>query len=690
MNKVVVSEQVGGQSLALEAGQMAPQADGAVVLRFADTMLLCTVCSAEARAGADFFPLTVEYRERRAAAGLFAGGYKKRETRPSDIEVLGSRVIDRTIRPLFPDGFQNDVQVICQVLSAESDFDPSIFGVIGASAAILISPIPWDGPAGAVRIARVAGKLVAFPTETQRDKADLDIVVSIGPDALLMVEGEAQQVPESVLVDALTLAENTLRPLLNLQRQLAEKIGKPKQSFSLPPRDEQIVAALSLHKEALANAFRCRGKAERKQALSAVKKEACAQFADDAVRSNLAKEVWADFEHEVARDVILEGTRFDGRDYTTVRPLYSEVGLLPKAHGSAFFQRGETQALTTVVLGSQGDREAYETLFKEKKDRFYLHYNFPPFSTGETKALRGPGRREIGHGMLAQRALAAVFPDEEDFPYTVRVISDILSSNGSSSMATVCAATLGMLDAGVPLKEPVAGIAMGLIQHSGGFAVLTDILGDEDHLGDMDFKVCGTRNGITAVQMDMKVTGLTREVLVGALDQARQARLHILAHMQGVLPNHRNQLAANAPRIVTVQIDPSRIGELIGPGGKNIKEIQQNSGAKLDIAETGLVSISSVSQESADKAVAAVRAMFREASVGEIIDARVKNITDSVAFVELFPGTEGVLHISEWQEERTASMRDVTAPGETVRVQVLGVDRRGKIAVSRKAVLAGR
>lgn len=686
MNKVAVSEQVGGQLLELSAGQMAPQADGAVVLRFADTVLLCTVCSAEARAGADFFPLTVEYRERRAAAGLFTGGYRKRETRPSDIEVLGSRVIDRTIRPLFPDGFQNDVQVICQVLSAQPEFDPSIFGVIGASAALLISAIPWDGPAGAVRIARVAGKLVAFPTEIQREKADLDIVVSIGPDALLMVEGEAHEVPESVLVDALTLGENTLRPLLDLQRHLAEKIGKSKQVFVPEPRDHALYDRLRLHKDALAKAFRCHGKADRKQALADVKKAALADVLDDASDAAAAKACWAELEHETAREVILEGTRFDGRDYRTVRPLYSEVGLLPRTHGSAFFQRGETQALTTVVLGAQGDREASETLFKEIKDRFYLHYNFPPFSTGETKALRGPGRREIGHGTLAQRALMAVFPDDSDFPYTVRVISDILSSNGSSSMATVCAATLGMLDAGVPLKEPVAGIAMGLIQHSGGFAVLTDILGDEDHLGDMDFKVCGTRNGVTAVQMDMKVTGLTREVLVGALEQARQARLHILAHMREVLPKHRDRLAANAPRIVSIQIDPSRIGELIGPGGKNIKEIQQNSGAKLDIADNGVVSISSISQESADMALAAVRAMFREAVVGEVIEARVKNITDSVAFVELFPGTEGVLHISEWQEGRTASMRDVTAPGETVRVQVLGVDRRGKIAVSRKAL----
>ena len=681
---------VAGRTLTIETGRMAWQADGAVTVRYGDTVLLVTVATSPARAGMDFFPLTVEYRERRAAAGRFAGGYRKRENRPSDVEVLGSRVTDRTIRPLFPDGFRMDTQVMAQVLSAEPELDPSVLAVTGASAALMLSSAPWDGPAAAVRVAEVDGNLVAFPSERERAEATLDLVVSVGPDGLLMVEGDAAEANERRVVEALLFAQTTAAPILEMQRTLAGKAGQDKRPLVVPPEvDPAIRAAIEAQRDALSQAFRVARKQERREALARVQGAALAVVAeaDDATRK-LARGLWEALEHEVARALIAGGTRFDGRRHDEVRPIGCEVGLLPRTHGSALFSRGETQALVTVVLGSSSDREASETLFSEQLARFYLHYNFPPFSTGETKPLRGPGRREIGHGTLAQRALQGVFPAVEEFPYTVRIISDILSSNGSSSMASVCAGCLGMMDAGVPVREMVAGIAMGLIEHGGGFTVLTDILGDEDHLGDMDFKVCGTRSGITALQMDIKVKGLTEEVLVRALEQARAARLHILERMKATLDRPRTKLSPYAPRLLTLRIDPDRIGELIGPGGRNIKDIQATTGAKVDVDDTGQVIVSSAEAKGAEAAYERIRQMFREPVVGEVIIARVKNLTDSVAFVELFPGTEGVLHISEWAEGRTSSMRDVANPGDEVTVKITGVTRQGKIAVSRREALS--
>ncbi|GMV39344.1 MAG: polyribonucleotide nucleotidyltransferase [Myxococcales bacterium] len=671
------SVQVGTRTLTIETGRMAWQADGAVTVTCGDTVLLVTVTSAKAREGTDFFPLTVEYRARRAAAGRFMGGYRKRENRPSDQEVLGSRITDRTIRPLFPDGFRMDVQVIAQVLSAEPDLDPSVLAVTGASAALCLSSLPWEGPAAAVRVAEVGGQLVVFPSEAQREGATLDLIVSTGPDGLLMVEGGAAEASEARVVEALLLADRAMQPLLAVQRELR---GRDKLVFV--PQTPEALERLEPWREPLARAYATPRKSERKAAVAAVRAAVDATLGADGLAA------WGDLEHEVARAVIVGGTRFDGRRFDEVRPIRCETGLLPRTHGSALFSRGETQALATAVLGSPSDREINETLFGEVASRFYLHYNFPPFSTGETKPLRGPGRREIGHGALAQRALEAVFPAVEDFPYTVRVISDILSSNGSSSMASVCGGVLAMYDAGVPLRAPVAGVAMGLIEHAGGHVVLTDILGDEDHLGDMDFKVCGTRKGITALQMDIKVKGLTEDVLTRALAQARAARLHILDRMHEALAGPRPELSPHAPRILGTQIPPDRIGELIGPGGRNIKEIQAESGARVEVDDTGMVTVSAATAVAAKAALDRIRSMFREPVVGEIIDGRVKNLTDSVAFVELFPGTEGVLHVSDWAEGRTASMRDVAKPGDLVRVKITGVTRQGRIAVSRREALS--
>ena len=679
---VADSASIADRELTLETGRMAWQADAAVTLTFGDTVLLVTVTASAGREGADFFPLTVEYRARRAAAGRFAGGYRKRENRPSDGEILGSRIVDRTIRPLFPDGFRMDVQVMAQVLSAEPDSDPAVLAVTGASAALALSGLPWDGPVAAVRVADVGGRLVLFPTEAQRVGAALDLVVSTGPDGLLMVEGGAAEVAEARVVEALLFADRALQPVLDLQRRLRDAAGRPRRAFRAPTPPAEVVASVGAHRDALALAFATPRKQERKDAVSAVHTAALSPFEGDARRS--AELAWGELEHEVARAIIVGGARFDGRPHDAVRPISCQTGLLPRTHGSALFSRGETQALATAVLGAPSDREINETLYGEVASRFYLHYNFPPFSVGETKPLRGPGRREIGHGALAQRALEAVFPDVETFPYTVRVISDILSSNGSSSMASVCGGCLAMFDAGVPLRKPVAGVAMGLIAHDAGHVVLTDILGDEDHLGDMDFKVCGTRDGITALQMDIKVKGLDEQVLTRALEQARRARLTILDRMNEALAGPRPALSPYAPRILTTRIPPDRIGELIGPGGRNIKELQSDTGTRLDIDETGLVTISGPDAKGAQAALDRVRAMFREPVMGEVVDGRVKNITDSIAFVELFPGTEGVLHISDWSDERTSSMRDVAKPGDTVRVKIMGVTRQGKIAVSRR------
>lgn len=680
------SVEIAGRTLTIETGRMAWQADGAVTVTYGDTVILVTVAASKAREGFDFFPLTVEYRARRAAAGRFMGGYRKRENRPSDLEVIGSRITDRTIRPLFPDGFRMDVQVMAQVLSAEPDIDPSVLAVIGASAALALSSLPWGGPVGAVRVADVDGTLVAFPTETQRAAATLDLIVSTGPDGLLMVEGAASEVNEARVVEALLVADKALQPVLAMQRALAARAGKQKREYqpSTPPAD--VVELLEPWREPLARAYGTPRKAERKEIIAGLRAAAMALFEDDG-RRRAATQAWGDLEHDVARAVIVAGTRFDGRRHDEVRPIHCETGLLPRTHGSALFSRGETQALATAVLGSPSDREINETLFGEVASRFYLHYNFPPFSTGETKPLRGPGRREIGHGTLAQRAIEPMFPDVTEFPYTVRIISDILSSNGSSSMASVCAGVLAMYDAGVPLKKPVAGVAMGLIAHDAGHVVLTDILGDEDHLGDMDFKVCGTKKGITALQMDIKVKGLTEEVLTRALAQARAARLHILDRMHEALAGPRPELSKYAPRILGTRIPPDRIGELIGPGGRNIKEIQAESGARVEVDDTGMVTVSAADSAGAQKALDRIQGMFREPVVGELVDGRIKNVTDNVAFVELFPGTEGVLHVSDWAEGRTASMRDVAKPGDVVTVKITGVTRQGRIAVSRREAL---
>ncbi len=682
-----ISMQIGAHELRIETGEMAWQASGAVTVFYDDTVLLVTATSSEPRAGLDFFPLTVEYRERRAAGGGFMGGFRKREGRPSDIEILGARLVDRSIRPLFPSGFRDDTQVIATVLSAQPEYDPAVFAIAGASAALALSDIPWSGPVAGMRVARVDGRFVAFPTEAQRARASLDLIVSAGPQGLLMVEGQVRELPEAVVVEALSFAAQRLAPLVDAIAEFAQRAGTSKRSVAAPPPPPpQVTETVAAHEAQLRNALCVPAKQARRRAVAAVREQALAPWrGDDALRA-AAAEALSELEHRVARGMILEGKRFDGRAHDEVRPLAIRTGLLPRTHGSALFSRGETQALATAVLGTAADREVWETLFEEVAARFYLHYNFPPFSTGETKPLRGPSRREIGHGTLARRAIEPVLPAEDDFPYTMRVISDVLSSNGSSSMATVCAGILALLDAGVPLLAPVAGVAMGLVQEGDRVAILTDILGDEDHLGDMDFKVTGTRAGVTALQMDIKIEGLDEELLTRALEQARRARLYILDAMAEVQPGPRRELRAGVPRMRVLRIEPERIGELIGPGGRTIRDIQAATGARVDVDDTGRVVISAPTGRAADAALKRVRDLFREAQVDEVLDATVRNVTDSVAFLELFPGTEGVLHVSEYANERTPSLRNVLHPGDVIQVRVLGVDRRGRIALSRKAV----
>jgi polyribonucleotide nucleotidyltransferase len=680
------SVEVGESTLSIETGGLAPQANGAALVRWDDTVLLVTACAAKPRPGLDFFPLTVEYRHRRAAMGRFNGGLRKREGRSSEGEILASRITDRTIRPLFPESYQADTQIIATVLSAQPDVDPDVFAVVGASAALMVSDIPWGGPAAALRLGRVGGKWIVFPREEQREVSSLDLVVSIGPDGLLMVEGQLQKVPEDVVVDALLFAEQTLKPVLAMQERLRSRAGRPKLAVSTPDVPTEITTSLANHETALANAYRIARKSERKEAVEAVKRAALEELSAGEHRE-LAAKAYDALEYRVSRQVIASGTRFDGRNFTQVRPLASRVSLLPRTHGSALFNRGETQALATCVLGTGGDRDLVDGFAADSKARFFLNYNFPPFSTGETKPLRGPGRREIGHGMLAQRALEVVLPGPETFPYTVRLISDILSSNGSSSMATVCAGCLAMLDAGVPLEAPVAGIAMGLIREGDQFIVLTDILGDEDHLGDMDFKVCGTETGITALQMDIKITGLTEAILRQALHQARDARLSILAHMKTTLAKHRPDTPAHAPKALSLRIDPARIGELIGPGGRNIRELQEETGAKIDIEDDGKVVVFGPERRSAEAAAERIRTMFRVPVVGEVFEATVKNVTDSFAFVELFAGTEAAVHVSDWSGERIPSLKEVARQGDPVTVKVLGVDPKGRVKASRKAAL---
>ena len=680
-----------GRPLTVETGRMAKQAGGAALVQLGESVVLVTATAlTTAREGIDFFPLTCDYQEKTFAAGKIPGGFFKREGRPAEKEILTSRLIDRPLRPLFPKGFNCETQVIATVLSHDKENDPDVLSLLGASTALVLSDIPWNGPIAAVRIGRVGGRFVINPTTSQLATSDMNVIVAGSRDAIVMVEGGAQMVPEAALLDALFTAHEALQPLIALQESLQRLVGKPKRSVTPPavaPELERQVreAALPSLKAALAKP----GKQERYDALDQARDDVVARLGEGTPER--AKQVAAIFDHlkkDVVREAIVQQKRrLDGRGLADVRPITCEVEVLPRTHGSAVFTRGETQALVVATLGTSSDEQKIDALIGEQYKKFMLHYNFPPFSTGEVKFLRSPGRREIGHGALAERALAPILPSEEEFPYTIRIVSEILESNGSSSMATVCGGSLALMDGGVPIKAPVAGVAMGLIKEGGEVRVLSDILGDEDHLGDMDFKVAGAEAGVTALQMDIKIGGVTRAIMQQALEDARRARLHILGIMNQTLARPRDELSTHAPRIVTIHIKPDRIRDLIGPGGKVIRGITEETGVKIDVEDDGTVLVASSDGVAMQKALDKIRGVTAEAEVGKINRGTVRKIVDFGAFVEIFPGTDGLVHISQLADERVRKVSDVLKEGDVISVKVLEVDRSGKIRLSRKEAL---
>jgi polyribonucleotide nucleotidyltransferase len=683
---------LGEKELSIEVGRMAKQADGSVVIRYGDSMALVTaVASASVRPGIDFMPLTVDYLEKTSAAGKIPGGYFKREGRLTETEVLTSRLIDRPCRPLFPKGWRFDTQIIATVLSTDRDNPTDVLAMTGASAALHLSDIPWAGPYAGVRVGRVDGQLIANPTFAQREKSELDLVVAASREAIVMVEGDAQEVPESVIVDALMFAHKAAQPLIDLQEKLRAAVGKAKRDYVPPVIDELLAAkVVELAKSKIQAAMQIREKLERYAALDKAEVETVeAAKAEFPEKENDIKQVFEKAKKQNLRELVLTtGRRIDGRETETIRPITSEVGLLPRTHGSALFTRGETQALVVATLGTKQDAQHIEGLGEEFEKTFMLHYNFPPFSTGEVKPMRGASRRETGHGHLAERALKVVLPSEKDFPYTIRVVSEILESNGSSSMASVCGGALSLMDAGVPIKTPVAGIAMGLIKEGDRVAILSDILGDEDHLGDMDFKICGTKNGVTAVQMDIKIQGLTRQILEQALAQAHRGRFHILGKMAEALVASRDELNKFAPRIFTLNVKPDKIRDIIGPGGKTIRGITAQTGVAIDVEDDGTVHIASPDGVMAQKAIDIIKGLTAEAEVGEFYMGVVRRLADFGAFVEILPGTDGLVHVSELDVKRVNAVADICKEGDEMLVKVIGIDRAsGKIRLSRKEAL---
>ncbi len=680
-----------GRTLSIETGRVARAADGAAWVRYGDTVVLVTaVASKESREGIDFFPLTVDYQERAYAAGKIPGGFFKREGRPHEKETLTSRLIDRPIRPLFPKGYHQDVQIIATVLSADLENDPDVLAVVGASAALTVSQIPFQGPIGCVRVGRVGGRFIVNPTYAQLAESDMDVVLAGSEPAIVMVEGGANEVPEEALLDALLHGHRAVQSIIALQQDLTRQMGVTKPAFEPPPADQ----ALS---DSIAAACRTRirdlafvpEKEEQKARRRMLLDECLARVADqpEAVKLQV-KEIFEELEkQEMRRLIIEEGRRADGRTVTQVRPITCEIGVLPRTHGSALFTRGQTQALATTTLGTSEDEQRMDELEGETFKRFMLHYNFPPFSVGEVKFMRGASRRDIGHGALAERAIQPMLPGKEEFPYTVRIVSDILESNGSSSMATVCGASLSLMDAGVPVKAAVAGVAMGLVKEGDRTAVLTDIQGLEDHLGDMDFKVAGTRTGVTSIQMDIKIQGITEAVLRQALTQARQARMEVLDIMGQAIASPRPSLSPFAPRIMTFKIPTDKIREVIGPGGKVIRGIVEQTGVKIDIEDDGTVAIASIDEAAANKARDIIGKIVEVPEVGKVYLGKVVKIMEFGAFVEILPGTDGLLHISQISTERIKRVEDVLKDGDEVQVKVLEVDKSGKIRLSRKELL---
>jgi polyribonucleotide nucleotidyltransferase len=683
--------EIGGRKVNVETGRIARQASGAVVVRLGDTVVMVTACAQKKpREGVDFLPLTVDYRENTYAAGKIPGGFFKREGRPNDKETLTSRLIDRPLRPLFPKGWSCETQIIALVLSADIENDPDVLSVTGASAALMLSDIPFDNPIGAVRVGLVDGSYVINPTTTQLVSSRLDLVVAGTDSAVVMVEAGALEVSEAEALGAIYAGHEEIRKLVALQRKLREMAGQPRRAFISPPADEELERSIeSRYRDKLMTAMKIRGKLTSYAAVDQILEEILAELpADKPDAKRSAGRVFKEMENDILHQEVLSGgKRLDGRAFDEIRPITCEVGVLPRTHGSALFTRGETQALVTTTLGTSSDAQIIDWMEERTEKRFMLHYNFPPFSVGEVKFLRGPGRREIGHGNLAERSLRPMIPPTEDFPYTIRQVSDILESNGSSSMASVCGGALALMDAGVPLKSPVAGIAMGLVMEGDRFAVLTDIAGAEDHHGDMDFKVAGSRQGITALQMDIKIAGVTRAVMEKALEQARVGRLSILDVMQKTLPSHRKEISEFAPRIITIRISKDKIREVIGPGGKTIRSIVERTGAKIDIDDDGRVDIASIDEAAAMKAVEIIRELTAEAELGKIYVGKVVRVVNFGAFVEILPGVEGLLHISEIAEQRIREVKDEINEGEEVLVKVIDIDAQGRVRLSRKAAM---
>ncbi|MBU4610561.1 polyribonucleotide nucleotidyltransferase [Achromobacter sp. GG226] len=693
-NKVTKTFQYGQHSVTLETGEIARQASGAVMVTIDDTVVLATVVGAKkAKAGQDFFPLTVDYIEKTYAAGKIPGGFFKREGKPSEKETLTSRLIDRPLRPLFPEGFYNEVQVVIHTLSVNPEVDPDIAAMIGASAALAISGIPFNGPIGAARVGYAEGQYVLNPTSTQRKGSQLDLVVAGTEAAVLMVESEAHELSEEVMLGAVVYGHEQMQAAINAIHDLVREAGKPEWDWQAAPKNDALIATVrAAGLDGLKGAYQLRNKQERTLKLREVYADVHARLAADAGEAGapdsvLVDNLLFDLEAEIVRGQILNGEpRIDGRDTRTVRPIEIRLGVLPRTHGSALFTRGETQALVVATLGTKQDEQIIDALMGEYRDRFLFHYNFPPFSTGETGRIGFTKRREIGHGRLAKRSLVPLLPEPQDFQYTIRVVSEITESNGSSSMASVCGGSLAMMDAGVPVKNHVAGVAMGLIKEGGRFAVLTDILGDEDHLGDMDFKVAGTVNGVTALQMDIKIQGITKEIMQVALAQAREGRLHILDKMTAAIDGSRGELSAFAPRMLTMKINPEKIRDVIGKGGATIRALTEETGTMIDISDDGTIVISSADLDKAREAERRIADLTADVEVGQVYEGSVLRLLDFGAIVQVLPGRDGLLHISEIANYRIANINDVLKVGQVVRVKVIEADDKGRLRLSIKAI----
>ncbi|MCF8158774.1 MAG: polyribonucleotide nucleotidyltransferase [Burkholderiaceae bacterium] len=692
-NKVKKSIQFGAHELTLETGEIARQADGAVMVTYGDTAVLVTVVGkTEVKAGQDFFPLTVDYQERTYAAGKIPGGFFKREGRPSEKETLTSRLIDRPLRPLFPEAFYNEVQVVATVMSSDSEIDPDIPAIIGASAAMAISGIPFYGPLGAARVGYIDGEYIINPSATQMKETELDLVVAATASAVMMVESEAKELPEDVMLGAVVFGHEQMQAVINMINELAAEVGKEAWDWTPPAPNTAVIEKVTALANADINAaYQIKSKGARSTKLDEIKNRVISELITEETSTQEANEIksaFFDLEAKVVRSQILNGEpRIDGRDTRTVRPITIRTGVLPRTHGSALFTRGETQALVVATLGTGRDEQTIDALEGAYNDRFMLHYNMPPYATGETGRVGTPKRREIGHGRLAKRALVAALPSQEDFGYTIRIVSEITESNGSSSMASVCGGCLALMDAGVPVRSHVAGIAMGLIKEGNRVAVLTDILGDEDHLGDMDFKVAGTEEGITALQMDIKITGITAEIMQVALSQAKEGRMHILGIMKSSMDTSRTELSAFAPRIITMKINPEKIRDVIGKGGAVIRALTEETGATIDIEDDGTIKIGCVSAEAGEEAKKRIEAITAEVEIGQVYEGPVIKLLDFGAIVSLLPGKDGLLHISQIAHERVNAVGDFLKEGQIVKVKVVEADEKGRVRLSMKALI---